>query len=254
MVVDGPRRVTTRKLLCGRYRIDRSSVRGHIARMAFIVWSTPNPGVGDDYHTWYNEVHLPDAIENGSFVAMHRYEAVGPGYCAAPFLSIAEADYGSEAEAWAAVRPRAQALRDAGRIDDLYRVDFAVMLLTVDTDVSFHDVETLTTVQNDWRNPGDDAPRWLASITVPEASSRSMQLFTTDPEGQHGPGLHLALFESDAGLDETVDAWSGVGTAGSSPTPPYTTLFGVEGVPATHQPDRAETWVQHWRHLVTVGR
>src|SRR4029078_9938948 len=117
----------------------RTPVKGHIARMAFIVWSTPHDGVGEQYHRSYDEVHLPDAIENGSFTAMHRYESVGPGYCASPFLSIAEADYGSAAEAWASVRPRAQALRDAGRIDDLYRVDFAVMLLTVDADVSVHE-------------------------------------------------------------------------------------------------------------------
>ena len=39
---------------------------GHTARMSFIVWSTPHPGVEDEYHRWYNEVHLPDAIENGS--------------------------------------------------------------------------------------------------------------------------------------------------------------------------------------------
>jgi hypothetical protein len=222
--------------------------------MAFIVWSTPNPGVGDEYHTWYNEVHLPDAIENGSFVAMHRYEAAGPGYCAAPFLSIAEADYGSEAEAWAAVRPRAQALRDAGRIDDLYRVDFATMLMTVEADVSFHHVETLTTVQNDWRVPGGDARAWLASLAVPDSTPRSMQLFTTDPRGERGPGRHLALFESETALDETIAAWSRVGTAGSSPMPRYTTLFGVEGAPSADEPGRADTWVQHWRHLVTVGR
>ena len=110
--------------------------------MAFIVWSTPHPDAGEDFHRWYDEVHLPDAIENGSFVAMHRYEAVGPGFRAAPFLSVAEADYGSEEEAWASVRPRALALRKKGRIPDLYRVDFATMLLTVDTDVSFHEVET----------------------------------------------------------------------------------------------------------------
>jgi hypothetical protein len=229
-------------------------VLGHIARMAFIVWSTPNPGVGDEYHRWYNEVHLPDAIENGSFVAMHRYEAAGPGYCAAPFLSIAEADYGDEAEAWAAVRPRAQALRDAGRIDDLYRVDFAAMLLTVDTDVSDHPVETLTTVQNDWRDPRSDARTWLASIAVPESSPRSMQLLTTDPSGQQGPGRHLALFESTTTLAATVAAWSGAGTAGASPMPPYTTLFGVEGGAAAEAPPLAVTWVMHWRHLVTVGR
>jgi hypothetical protein len=222
--------------------------------MSFIVWSTPNPGVGDDYHRWYDEVHLPDAIENGSFVAMHRYESVGPGYCAAPFLSIAEADYGDEEEAWAAVRPRAHALRDAGRIDDLYRVDFATMLLTVDSDVSSHDVAALTTVQNDWRAPGGEAASWLASVDVPTSTPRSMQLFTTDPHGQQGPGLHLALFESATPPDETIAAWSGAGTAGSSPTPPYTTLFGVEGRRADDEPPIGGPWVQHWRHLVTVGR
>ena len=34
---------------------------------------------------------------------MHRYEAAGPGPRAGQYLSIAEADYGSEAEAWASV-------------------------------------------------------------------------------------------------------------------------------------------------------
>jgi len=229
-------------------------VFGHIARMAFIVWSTPHPGIGDEYHRWYDEVHLPDAIENGSFVAMHRYEAVGPGHRAAPFLSIAEADYATEADAWAAVLPRARALRAAGRIDDLYRVDFATMLLTVDTDVSSHPVETLTTVQNDWRHPGGDASTWLASLAVPDASPRSRQLVTTDPQGERGPGRHLALYESATGLDETTSAWAGVGTAGSSPLPAYTTLFGVEGAPAPDQPAPADPWVAHWRHRITVGR
>ena len=230
-------------------------MRGHIARMAFIVWSIPHADVSDEYHRWYNEVHLPDAIDNGSFVAMHRYAAAGPGHCVAPFLSVAEADYGDEAEAWAAVRPRAQALRDAGRIDDLYQVDFAVMLLTVATDVSSHPVETLTTVQNDWRDPDvdGDARSWLASVAVPEASPRSMQLFTTDAAGQQGRGLHLAMFESATDLDTTVAAWSSVGSAGSSPTPPYTTLFGVVGAPVADEP-LAGPWVMHWRHLVTVGR
>lgn len=227
---------------------------GHIARMSFIVWSTPNPGVGPEYHQWYNEVHLPDAIKNGSFTAMHRYEAVGPGYKPAPYLSVAEADYGSEEEAWASVRPKAQALRDAGRIDDLYRVDFATMLITVDTEVSFHPVETLTTVQNDWRSPGGDCRAWFDALDVPAASPRSMQLFTTEEGGVKGAGLHLALFESATGLDDTTAAWASVGAPGMSPMPPYTTLFGVTAPPLDDEPDPAPAWVMHWRHLVTVGR
>ena len=227
---------------------------GHVARMSFIVWSTPFPDVGDDYHRWYNEVHLPDAIKNGSFTAMHRYEAVGTGYRPSSYLSVAEADYGSEAEAWASVRPRAQSLRDAGRIDDLYRVDFAVMLLTVESDVSFHPVETLTTVQNDWRRPGGDAKAWLRSLAVPASAPRSIQLFTTDPGGARGPGIHLALYESTTGLGDTVDAWAETGAAGMSPMPPYTTLFGATAPPPADEPDPAPGWVMHWRHLVTVGR
>ena len=227
---------------------------GQRARMAFVVWSTPYPGVTDEYHRWYNEVHLPDAIKNGSFVAMHRYETAGPGYCAAPYLSIAEADYGSEAEAWASVRPRAQSLHDGGRIQDLYRVDFATMLLTVDADVSSHPVGTLTTVQNDWRHPGGDASAWLAGIGVPPAAPRSVQLLTSDPDGERGPGRHLALYESPSGPDEALAAWTGVGAAGSSPLPPYTTLFGVVGEAPPAQPARAPVWVAHWRHLLTVGR
>ncbi len=227
---------------------------GYTARMSFIVWSTPHEGVGDEYHRWYNEVHLPDAIKNGSFTAMHRYEFAGPGHCASRYLSIAEADYANEGEAWASVRPRAQALRDVGRIDDLYHVDFATMLLTVTTDVSQHPVRTLTTVQNDWRRPGGDALDWFASVDVPTATPRSMQLFTTDPLGAQGAGMHLALFESATSLDQTVAAWQHAGAAGESPMPSYTTLFGDTAPRPENEPPPAMTWVGHWRHLVTVGR
>jgi hypothetical protein len=221
--------------------------------MAFIVWSTPHAGREDEFNRWYDEVHLPDSVANGSFTAMHRYEAVGPGYHAAPYLSIAEADYANEEEAWAAVRPKANALHRARRIDDLYHVDYATMLLTVDTDVSHHDVETLTTVQNDWRHPGGDARDWFASLSLPTASPRSMQLFTTDPLGSRG-GRHIALFESASSVDETVTAWKGSCSQGSSPLPAYTTIFGVEGKQPTGQPGPERAWVMHWRHLVTVGR
>lgn len=227
---------------------------GHTARMSFIVWSTPHPGIGDEFERWYNEVHLPDSIANGSFTAMHRYEAVGPGYRAASHLSLAEADYGNEAEAWAAVRPRAEALHSANRIDDLFRVNYATMLLTVDTDVSVHPTQTLTTVQNDWRHPKGDPQAWLASVRVPAASPRSQQLFTTDPDGAGGPGRHVALIESASDLEETRALWAGVGTAGMSPLPPYTTLFGVSSKAPADAPDPAEVWVSHWRHLITVGR
>src|SRR3712207_2195922 len=96
--------------------------------MVFLVWSTP---LGTDLAAlgrWYDEVHGPDALGNGSFVAVHRYEAAGPGHRTAPHLAVWEADYGSDAEAWAYIQPRAEALRAAGRVSDAYRVDWATML------------------------------------------------------------------------------------------------------------------------------
>jgi hypothetical protein len=81
-----------------------------------------------------------------------------------------------------------------------------------------------------------------------------VQLLTTDPDGDRGPGRHLGLFESVSDVDATVAAWSGTGTPGSSPLPPYTTIFGVEGsTPPVDMPE-ADLWVAHWRHLLTVGR
>ena len=67
-------------------------------------------------------------------------------------------------------------------------------------------------------------------------------------------GRHLALFESATDVDDTVATWKDVGTAGSSPMPAYTTLFGVEGVKLDEEPPLTSTWVAHWRHLITVGR
>lgn len=227
---------------------------GHTARMSFIVWSTPDEGRVDEFNRWYDEVHLPDAIANGSFTAMHRYELAGPGHRGARSLSIAEADYGSEAEAWASVQPKAQALRDAGRIDDLYRVEIAVMLHTVRAEVSVHPVQTLTTVQNDWREPGGDPDTWFAGLALPALGTHSRQLFTTEAEGRRGAGLHLALFETDLALDDAVAAWAHVGAAGAPPMPAYTTLFGVTAPPRPDDPPVAPTWVAHWRHRVTVGR
>jgi hypothetical protein len=120
--------------------------------------------------------------------------------------------------------------------------------------VSDHPVATLTTVQNDWRHPHGDALTWLGSVAVPPGAPRSMQLLTTDPEGERGPGRHLALFESATDVDATVAAWSGTGTPGSSPLPPYTTIFGVEGSTPPADVPAADSWVAHWRHLLTVGR
>ena len=120
--------------------------------------------------------------------------------------------------------------------------------------------------------PGDDAPmgsdqpgnapaalavRGRTDVVEPIVVPNTLWT-SSDPTAYQG-GLdsevnHLALFENATYLDETVAAWKGTGTAGSSPLPPYTTLFGVEGERPQDEPDVASTWVAHWRHRITVGR
>lgn len=225
--------------------------------MAFVVWSTPYPGVGDEFLRWYDDVHLPDAVESGSFVAMHRFEAVGPGYQAAPYLAVAEAGYRSEAEAWAAVRPRAQALHDAGRIGDLYRVDFATMMLRVSSRAvhpggphpgSPHAGSMLTTVQNDWRHPSGDPESWLAGVLLPAEAMSPTWLLTTDPDGEQGPGRHLAVFESSTGIDETVARWRG-GVVWVRPDPHRCRPTPPSSV--SRRPPRSRRRVRPWPGLPT---
>jgi hypothetical protein len=216
--------------------------------MAFVVWAVPQDGAAAEVARWYDEVHGPDAIGNGSFVALHRYAAAGPGFRTAPILAVWEAPFASEVEAWAYIGPRAQELRAAGRVSDHYAVAWATMSLVVDAAVSDRPVATLTTVQNDWRHPGGDARAWLDGIAVP-AVHHSMHLITSDPEGK-GPGRHLALFESELDVDTVTAAWAGVGSEGSSPTPPYVTIFAADGdepppAPGADLP-RSDAWVMHW--------
>jgi hypothetical protein len=83
-----------------------------------------------EFNRWYDEVHGPDALANGSFTALHRFRATGPGYRGTPYLALWEAPYDSEAEAWAYIGPRAQALREAGRAGgEVASVRYALMLV-----------------------------------------------------------------------------------------------------------------------------
>jgi hypothetical protein len=218
--------------------------------MAFVVWAVPREGADDEVARWYDEVHGPDAIGNGSFLALHRYAAAGPGFRTAPILAVWEAGFASEAEAWAYIGPRAQELRAAGRVSDHYVVAWATMLVVVDASALDRPVATLTTVQNDWRHPGGDPRAWLDGLALPGADVfHSVHLCTTDPAGP-GPGRHLALLESELDLATVVAACTDLGAAGSSPTPPYTTIFAAEGdqpppAPGAELP-RSGAWVMHW--------
>jgi hypothetical protein len=237
----------------------------------FVVLAEPSPEQEPDFHDWYDKIHGPDALDNGSFRALHRYRAAGPGWTQARYLAVWQGRYLSEPEAWAYIRPRAKALRAAGRVGEVASVVWALMMLAVP--VSGQDSErpvleaparSLTTVQNDWRrpDPATSATDWWKTAGLDEAPSHGrVQLYTSDADGGGG-GYHLALIEEAVTATEAAGAWRGIGAAGMSPTPPYRTIFAEAG----EEPERADqrggagedapamasTWVMHWEHVTSL--
>jgi hypothetical protein len=232
-------------------------MQGLASRTLFVVQADPPIEREAEFHQWYDEVHGPDAIGVGSFTRMSRYRAVGPGRPFAPFIALWDGNYADEAEAWGYIRPRAHALNDAGRVGDIASVRFALMMFLVRSGgagAATAPVRSLTTVQNDWRaaEAAEPADRWWRRVGLDGAPPSSFRyLYSSDPAGR-GPGYHLAVFEQAWTPDEAASAWPAIGTAGSSPTPPYRTIFTDPDAPvsaATDQRAPADAWVMHWEPL-----
>jgi hypothetical protein len=234
-----------------------------VSSTLFVVVCEPPAGKEAEFHDWYDNVHGPDALGNGSFTSLRRYRAVGPGWCHARFVNLWEGDYESEKAAWEYIQPRADELHARGRVSDLSGVTWATMMLVVPTDDDGRsDTSTLTTVQSDWRAPDTtpDPRAWLARTGLDRLAKErgpdtAHACFTTDPAGR-GPGYHLALFEAAGSPDDAIAAWEGIGAAGMSPTPPFKTMFGasVGGAPeGVAEPELAPAWTMHWE-LITAMR
>lgn len=229
----------------------------------FVVFAAPPAEREGELHHWYDTVHGPDSLANGSFRALHRFVAAGGGWRAAPFLALWEGEYANEADAWAYITPRAQALRAEGRAGDADFVRFSIMLFAVAgahgagrTGTGVRTVRTVTTVQNDWRGAADapDVATWWRRAGLDErlaAHEGACWLLTSDPAGR-GAGHHLAVFATDSSLHDASRDWEGIGTPGMSPLPPYRSIFGADtgsGEPAP--PPSALAWVMHWAPVVS---
>jgi hypothetical protein len=216
----------------------------------FAVFAAPPAGREDELQRWYETVHGPDALGNGSFTALHRFRAVGDGPAAARYLAIWEGRFSDEAEAWAYIRPRAADLRAAGRVGDVASVRFAIMLFgaTVEGSAACDDTRTLITVQNDWRAAADapDVGEWWAAAGLDEVPATTRWRATSDPAGR-GAGHHLAVFADG----RPFDLPRAMARPGTSPLPPYRTIFGDEaGDPHEHDAIPAATaWVMRWEPL-----
>jgi len=232
---------------------------GSASRTLFVVFADPPAGKDEEFRQWYDEMHAPDAFENGSFTALTRYRKAGPGKTIAPYLALWEGDYPDEAEAWGYIRPRAHALNKEGRVKDVAGTRFALMSFFVRaTNAAGAGArpKALTTVQNDWRGWADapEAEDWWRQAGLDAAPpSSASYLYTSDPAGR-GPGFHLAVFEQDCTPEEAATRWAGIGAPGGSPTPPYRTIFADPNSPleAEDPSPRASAWVMHWQPITVL--
>jgi hypothetical protein len=209
----------------------------------FAVFADPPAGREQELQDWYETVHGPDAIGNGSFTALHRFRAVGPGHVAAPYLALWIGRFRDEAEAWAYISPRAAALREAGRVGDIASVRFAIMLFgaAVAGSIASDDVRSIVTVQNDWRHAATApaARDWYGA--VPEGDARTRWLATSDAAGR-GAGHHLAVLAGGDAVD---------GQPGMSPLPAYRTIFGEDAgaIAADDEIPPSPAWTMQWESL-----
>jgi hypothetical protein len=223
----------------------------------FVAFADPADDRDAEFNQWYDTVHGPDALANGSFDAMHRFRAVGDGHRAAPYLALWEGRFESEAEAWGYIGPRAQALRDAGRAGDIASVRFALMTFRAATPggSQCERVRALTTVQNDWRDVtrAPDAQSWWDATGLEAVDAPARWLVTSDPAGK-GTGYHLAVFAHAEPVTDLPPLPAGL-TPGSSPLPPYETIFGATAGDADAEapaPGPAPAWVMHWEPITSM--
>lgn len=228
-------------------------------RTLFVVFANPTAEHEAEFNRWYDEVHGPDALANGSFLALHRFRATGPGPRPAPYLALWEARFDSEAEAWAYIGPRAQALREAGRAGgEIASVRFALMLVAAagGHGPALEEVGALSTIQNDWRDAANApaARPWWIGLPHDAIEAPVRWLATSDAEGR-GPGHHLAIFataEKTAPGSALLRATPARVAPGMSPLPPYRTIFGTTvGEADAASTPRADAWLMTWEPVVS---
>ena len=232
---------------------------GHPSRALYAVWSNPAPGVDlERFRHYYEEVHRPDTLALGHFERSFRYEAKGP--CRARYLTLWEADYPDLPSALERVRKGALALREKGRVWPVQEVVFHQFVFAAEAAPAVEvRVETLTTVQNDWRAParGQDIRAWArAGLPNPrELRDRyaARYLYAAQDAGNTQAGRFLWLGEADAPPDALRELWLGdaVGLPPfGRPTPIFPPPDGAAFPPndaLSADPDTGRAaWVVHW--------
>lgn len=230
---------------------------GHTPNCVFMVFAQPAVGRATELQEWYDVIHGPDAMANGSFNNLSRWLCISnPG---APFLALWEGEWTSDEHAWGYIRPRALQLNAEGRIGDIPSVEWSQMTFTdrARAVVGAHPTRTLTMVQSDWYHPvrEQSLDEWIDAhgLDRPDVGGgtwHARSFYTADPAVE--PGLHAAFFESRDWLGSIAPAWRDSGAMGPSPTRPYRGLFEERGL-GRAVPEPAERYVSHWVQIGSLG-
>jgi hypothetical protein len=221
------------------------------AAALYAVYSNPLPGREAELHAWYEDVHIPDSLERGLFDSVRRYRARIAGR--ATFLTLWDCGYRDEEGALAAVRPVAEELRSAGRVEVVQEVVFQqfVFLESVIREREAGEGRFLTTLHSCWARP-DSLPSfeaWMegerrkgrfdegavARYGVPAPRSKALVL------------VEAEVAESDRGKDLVDHAEPGLPPFGPA-TPIFVSGSPAPAPPAEEPPDdaRMASWKPAW--------
>lgn len=233
------------------------------AAALYAVYSNPLPGREAELHAWYEDVHIPDSLERGLFDSVRRYRARIAGR--ATFLTLWDCGYRDEEGALAAVRPVAEELRSAGRVEVVQEVVFQqfVFLEEVLHQRSGRDSRFLATLHSCWARPDTVSAfeQWLER-------ERSGPLLEGGPVARYGvPGPRtkaMVLLEGDEVPSERDEGVAARTEPDLPPFGPPTPIFEsgspAPGPAAEEPPDEVRVagwhpaWLAQWEQISSRER
>jgi hypothetical protein len=192
----------------------------------FVVFSNAGPGGDEALSRWYAEVHGPEAFAGGSFVALHRYQAVGS--YDARFLAIWEGDFTSLDEVRARITPKSSAGQVRSRITPA--------LIVVWSEFHFRSDEA----------PTSDVRNAVRTLTLVEGGHLEV------PEASPYRYGNVSFYESSDEPDAVEQAWAGRGPEGVAPHGPYANMFDDPAAWPPQSPRWDKSWISHWRPLMSL--
>ena len=211
-------------------------MQGDRPASVFLVYANAGPEGPEALAAWYTDIHGPDSIRDGTFSALHRYEAVG-NY-PARFLAIWEGPFTTAGQARAQILPRARARQAEGRVSasqegiwtDMYFVDGVASTALGQRPV----VGTMTVLEG-----GDPL--------TPEETGTVL--------GSGGDRYHyggLTFYESPDKPEVVAARWSALASEGMAPHGPYRSLFSDPDTFLQRHPEFPERWASHWRPIASM--